>query len=235
MEAKQKNILIGGLIAVVLVMAVGYAAFATQLNINGTAEITSTWNVHFDSTKTLETQGVFTATGGALAGGGTGTAPTGTLSYGSGNLSATLGVTLRQPGDTATFTLTIINEGSISAQPGAPTITLDNAAPASMTTSGNNYIIDKGNIRFTVTKPTLTLSQNGTDTVVVTAEFRDSTYTGIPAHCTGYEGEEAPTTSEACESAGGAWQDLTTVGSTTTLTATQSAVLDIIITYTQAS
>ena len=35
----NKNILIGGLIAIVVVMVSGYAAFATQLNINGTAKV----------------------------------------------------------------------------------------------------------------------------------------------------------------------------------------------------
>ena len=42
---KQKNLLIGFLLAIVLVMAVGYAAFSTQLNISNTASIDSTWNV----------------------------------------------------------------------------------------------------------------------------------------------------------------------------------------------
>ena len=52
MEGKNKNILIGTLLAVVFVMAVGYAAFAQQLTINGTATINSSWDVHFDQTKT---------------------------------------------------------------------------------------------------------------------------------------------------------------------------------------
>ena len=44
-ESRNKNILIGALLAVILIMGVGYAAFAQQLNINGTANITSTWQV----------------------------------------------------------------------------------------------------------------------------------------------------------------------------------------------
>ena len=51
MESKHKNILIGTLLAVVFVMAVGYAAFAQQLQINGTATINSTWDVHFNQTQ----------------------------------------------------------------------------------------------------------------------------------------------------------------------------------------
>ena len=52
---KNKNILIGGLLAIVLIMAVGYAAFATQLTVNGTAEITSKWDVHFKEDNTAMT------------------------------------------------------------------------------------------------------------------------------------------------------------------------------------
>ena len=50
MESKHKNALIVALVAVVLVMAVGYAAFAQNLIINGSAEITSTWDVHMTQT-----------------------------------------------------------------------------------------------------------------------------------------------------------------------------------------
>ena len=42
---KKKNLIIGGLIAIVLAMAVGYAAFATNLDINGTSTIDSKWDV----------------------------------------------------------------------------------------------------------------------------------------------------------------------------------------------
>ena len=68
MESKHKNILIGALLAVVFVMAVGYAAFAQQLTINGSAEITSTWDVKYDSTKTEATPGVVDAVAGFAGG-----------------------------------------------------------------------------------------------------------------------------------------------------------------------
>ena len=44
-QGKKRNIIIGSLCAVVLLMAVGYAAFQTVLNIQGTSNITSSWNV----------------------------------------------------------------------------------------------------------------------------------------------------------------------------------------------
>ena len=74
--SKQKNLLIGGLLAIVLIMAVGYAAFATQLNINGTANIDSSWCVGFKNTNTS----TYVATPGKEGA----TTPTGSISF-SGN------------------------------------------------------------------------------------------------------------------------------------------------------
>ena len=107
MESKHKNALIGALLAVVFVMAVGYAAFATTLTINGTAEISSNWDVHFDNTKTTVTP--VTGQGGT-------TAPSGTITYSSDNLTATLTANLIQPGDKLTYVLTPHNYGSIAAK-----------------------------------------------------------------------------------------------------------------------
>ena len=45
-KSNKKNLIIGGLLAIVLIMAVGYAAFATNLNITGSSAITSNWDVH---------------------------------------------------------------------------------------------------------------------------------------------------------------------------------------------
>ena len=39
-KSKKRNIIIGSLCAIVLLMAVGYAAFQTVLNIEGTSNIT---------------------------------------------------------------------------------------------------------------------------------------------------------------------------------------------------
>ena len=57
MESRHKNALIVVLVAVILVMAVGYAAFTQQLTINTTANITdqkTNWNIHYDTGKTTE-------------------------------------------------------------------------------------------------------------------------------------------------------------------------------------
>ena len=162
MESKHKNILIGALLAVVFVMAVGYAAFAQQLTINGSAEITSTWDVKYDSTKKETTPGVVDAVAG-FAGG---TTPTGTVTYDNDDHNANINATLYQPGDTVLFTLTIVNNGTIPATIGNPTVTMDGDEDE------GTLVARKGNIQFTVTPAdTRTLNQNDTVTMTVTAEF----------------------------------------------------------------
>ena len=162
MESKHKNILIGALLAVVFVMAVGYAAFTQQLTINGSAEITSTWDVKFDSTQTDATPGVVTAVAGFTGG----QKPTGTVSYDNDDHNANVSATLYQPGDTVTFTLTIKNYGTIPATVGTPTVAMDADEDDEL------LVARKGNIQFTVTPAaTTTMNQNDTVTMQVKAEF----------------------------------------------------------------
>ena len=167
MESKHKNALIGALLAVVFVMAVGYAAFAQQLTINGSASITSNWHVGFDTSKTEGVPGVVTPTTGAN---GT-TAPSGTVSY-SGDQQAIISATLNQPGDKVVFTLTIENYGDINAKLNDPVVNLTSTGPDE---NGDPLITKEGNIIFTVTKPNpATIGSGATATMTVTAEFDSS-------------------------------------------------------------
>ena len=159
MESKNKNTLIVALLAVVLVMAVGYAAFAQTLSINGTAKINSTWDVHFNQNQ---------KTGVGNAGFSGGTTPTGEISYSSGT-NATVSANLYQPGDTVTFTLTIENGGSINAALGTPTVSMSDDEDSTP------LVARKGNIQFTVTAPSpATIDADGTATMTVKAEFLGS-------------------------------------------------------------
>lgn len=197
MDSKNKNILIGGLLAIVLVMAVGYAAFATQLRINGQANITSSWNVHFkladgDSTGTTYTVSDPSADahgiaveGGVITGATTqadtvrGTAPTGTISYSADMLTATIGATLHQPGDKVTYTLTPINEGSITAVAGTPVIKVSGSTITNDTAVASGNVVRIGNIQYTVnfTKKN-SIAQNVEDNpITVIAEFMDPEFT----------------------------------------------------------
>ena len=168
MESKHKNALIGALLAVVFVMAVGYAAFAQTLTINGTATIDSTWDVHFDGSKT-EGAGIVDAEAG-LEGA---TAPDGgTISYSDSYHKADLSATLHQPGDRVTYTLTILNTGSIDAALHKPVLTVDGATAGTGTLTQS-----KGNIQFTVqglAEGTSLPNTDGSTTVQVIAQYIDS-------------------------------------------------------------
>ena len=168
MESKHKNALIGALLAVVFVMAVGYAAFAQTLTISGTATIDSTWDVHFDDSKT-EGAGVVDVTTGLVGA----TAPDGgTISYDDSNHKANLSATLHQPGDRVTYTLTILNTGSIDAALHEPVLTVDGATAGTGTLTQS-----KGNIQFTVlglTDGTSLPNTSGSTEVQVVAEYIDS-------------------------------------------------------------
>ena len=48
----QRTLIIVSLLVIVFIMVVGFAAFATNLTINGTANISTNWCVGFDNTKT---------------------------------------------------------------------------------------------------------------------------------------------------------------------------------------
>lgn len=102
---KNKNALIGGLLAIVFVMAVGYAAFATQLNINGTANITSTWDVHIENVVASNTVG--TASSKSI---------TPDFTTAEKTLTASFTTELVAPGDAVTYTVTVKNGGTLDAK-----------------------------------------------------------------------------------------------------------------------
>ena len=176
MESKHKNALIGALLAVVFVMAVGYAAFATTLTINGTAEISSNWEVKYDTTKTTDASGVVNPTKTLAAG----TLPSGTVTYQS-DQEATVTATLNQPGDKVEFTLTILNTGSLDATLGAPTVT----AGTGTTCTDLVCTSTAKHIKFTVGNPASSslVKTAGNTTIKVTAEFvEDGNLTSLAAN-----------------------------------------------------
>ena len=172
MESKHKNALIGALLAVVFVMAVGYAAFAQTLTINGTASIDSSWDVRFDDSKTTGTP-----TTGLLGA----EAPTvGTISYDDTDTTATISETaLHQPGDKVTYELVIENNGTINATLARPRLTVTENGGDSTTASSSDsgeITATVGNIKYTVTGFTTAtaLDASATQNLTVTAEYIDS-------------------------------------------------------------
>ncbi len=126
MEQKNKNMLIGGLLAIVLVMAVGYAAFATQLTINGTANITSNWDVHIQSIAMSAHEG----TGADSVDGETKVDP-------DNPLAATFKATLISPGDSVTYDVTVVNAGTLPAKVSSITVTQANTGVVEVEPSNN--------------------------------------------------------------------------------------------------
>lgn len=101
----NKNIVIGLLCTVLCVMAVAYAAFSTSLEINGTATISSTWNVAIQDIQCTTEKG--NPNGVNI------TAPT---VKGQGTTSAEIGVSFNQPGDKMTCKVIIANNGTLEAK-----------------------------------------------------------------------------------------------------------------------
>ena len=173
MEHKNKNLLIGGLLAIVFIMAVGYAAFATQLNINGTAEITSKWDVHIKSIAGVPS-------GGATDEEGV------TKVDPDNNLQANFSAKLVAPGDSIVYTVTVENSGNLNAKVSGITVTQKNtggsasdtvnvtgtAAVGNFTTEGNNPI--KYTVTGIKTGDQLGTGESNTTTFTVTATYNDA-------------------------------------------------------------
>ena len=166
-ERDKRNYLIIALCAILVVMGVGYAAFSSLLTINGTANISNSWCVGFDNTKTNTME--------VTKGLSTGTQPTGTMTYSGTACGSTLQPNLSlnahfyQPGDQIEYTLTIVNKSTVTA------------AIKSFTINGNenitsNWTHTDGNITYTVNMPSdTTLSPDETTTMTVIAKFQNET------------------------------------------------------------
>lgn len=157
MNKKTKNILLIILFLAIIGMAIGYAALAQLLNINGTANITASWNVKIASI----TEGTLTA------------ATSNSAAVVSGDkLSATFDVNLQRPGASATYIIKVENTGTINATLESITgIDVANAAnPIDVT-----YAIDA--------RDNDTLNSGTTKDYIVTVKWLD-TSTSVPENKT---------------------------------------------------
>lgn len=145
-KKEKKSVLIGVLLVAMVMMSVGYAALASNLNINGTAAISSNWDVKF--TAISEGTPVGTATNKTAA------------TYSS--TTATFDVQLVSPGDSMTYEIEVTNAGSLDA-------VLDSIVGLPTYTEGDA-------IKYTVTGVTEgdELKASATTTVTVKAEYVSS-------------------------------------------------------------
>lgn len=141
----SKNIIIIALLIVIVIMAVGYSEFATQLKINGTAQIIGEWNVRITGIKALS------VSEGANAG-----TPEFTIT------TASFDARLSRPGDKIVYEITIENAGTINATLQSAKFTADeeNGSPA---------------IKYETTQPEQTLNSGETTTFTVTVIYDENT------------------------------------------------------------
>jgi len=100
-ERKKRNIIIGSLCTVLLLMVVGYAAFSSVLKIKGTSNINSNWDIKITS-----------ITSEVLHGSATNAKDP----EGIGTLTASFETNLVSPGDSIKYTITVANQGNINAK-----------------------------------------------------------------------------------------------------------------------
>ena len=165
-ERDKRNYLIIALCAILVVMGVGYAAFSSLLTINGTANISNSWCVGFDNTKTNEME--------VTKGVSTGENSTGTMTYSGTACGSTLqpnsslNAHFYQPGDQIEYTLTITNKSTVTAA--IKSILVDNESVTSNTTKKKN------NITYIVEMPAkTTLDVNESTTMKIIAKFQNET------------------------------------------------------------
>lgn len=114
------------LVGIICLLAVGFAAFSTNLTINGTANISSKWDVEITDIVSKNKVGSASNT----------SAPIYTKT------SATFKTTLVYPGDSMTYDVTVTNSGTLDAKVSKITLTDSNNPAIIFQTSG----IEEGDV-----------------------------------------------------------------------------------------
>ena len=108
-ERNKRTYLMIGLCAVLVVMVVGFAAFSSQLQINGTSEITSNWDVRITKIEKIIPSGSSATDVSSEC------SESGTPKQCNDGLTATVSANLVSPGDSITYRIEVTNKGSLNA------------------------------------------------------------------------------------------------------------------------
>ena len=105
LKKDKRNYIIIGLCMILVIMGVGYAAFSQLLTINGTANITNSWNIEITNIRgvnlsSVQNNGAFDKEEPAV---------------GQDKVSATFHTGLISPGDTRIYEVEVTNKGSVDA------------------------------------------------------------------------------------------------------------------------
>ena len=140
-KSNKKSYVLVALVVLLLAIAVGYAAFTSQLTISGTATGNGTWDVRFLQDGTfLQADGTTTDTTHS------GTATVSTSSGGTTNDTMTVSVSLGYPGDGVILEVKVKNNGTV---------------PARLT----NFTVSGASNGLIVTPPTVTAGASNGDTL----------------------------------------------------------------------
>lgn len=105
-KREQRNYIIIALCGVLVLMGIGYAAFSNLLKINGTANISNSWNIEITNIRGVNDSDVTNNEAYDKAN------PT----VGSDKVSATFSTGLIKPGDTRVYEVEVTNKGSVDAE-----------------------------------------------------------------------------------------------------------------------
>ena len=103
-KSRKRNAIVLALIVLLIATAIGYAAFASTLNITGSATANGKWDVHFANASITKSE-----TGNSVE-----------IQDGNGDPATTgetldVSVRLTYPGDTATVTVNVVNDSTCAA------------------------------------------------------------------------------------------------------------------------
>jgi len=119
-EKRKRNIVIGALCGVLLLMVVGYAAFSSILNIKGTTNISSNWDIRITN---VESKNVVGSASNAE-------------DPEWDNLTATFKTNLEVPGDSIEYDVTVENKGTLNAKLDKINMTASNNPAIKFTATG---------------------------------------------------------------------------------------------------
>ena len=164
---KKKDILIVVMLVALVFMSTAYALLSQQLNINGTATISDSWNVKITNIEAVASSG--TAEAGSVNN-------TGTV--------ATISPVFYTTGDSVTYKVTVENKGSLDAVLNSITTAVDSNSGSNNTNIVYEYegiktddVLKSGeSVSFTVTVTYASSSQISTDPD--TASIKTVTLTG---------------------------------------------------------
>ena len=144
-NSTQRNYIIIGLCAILVIMGVGYAAFSSQLKITGTSNIDSTWDVQITDIQSEVVSG----------------SPTNEIEPTHDKLSATFHTKLYKPNDIMKYDITVSNLGSVDAKLDKINVPVNSSTAISYEVTG----IKEGDL----------LKSNETALLTVTVKYNDVT------------------------------------------------------------